>query len=85
MIDDFRCYSRGCGFETASVSPAVHVWHGAQDPLVPLDHAPALAISLPRCRMFLHPDEGHHLFRRRLGEILGALLGYERSATAAAR
>ena len=85
MLDDYRSYSRAWGFEVASVSPPVHVWHGARDPLVPLDHALALAISLPRCRMFLHPDEGHHFFRRRLGEILAALLGHDRSVSGAAR
>jgi pimeloyl-ACP methyl ester carboxylesterase len=84
MIDDYRCYSGGWGFEAASVSPAVHVWHGARDALVPLDHALALATSLPRCRMFLHPDEGHHFFRRRLGETLAALLGHDRRPSWAA-
>ena len=74
MIDDYCCYARGWGFETATVSPEVQVWHGARDPLVPLDHALALATTLPRCRMFLHPDEGHHFFRRRLSEILSILL-----------
>jgi hypothetical protein len=33
MIDDYRCYSAGWGFEAGSVSPAVHVWHGARDAL----------------------------------------------------
>jgi pimeloyl-ACP methyl ester carboxylesterase len=84
MIDDYRCYSIGWGFEAASVSAAVHVWHGARDPLVPLDHALALATSLPRCRMFLHPEEGRHFFRRRLGEILAALLGNDRCPSWAA-
>jgi pimeloyl-ACP methyl ester carboxylesterase len=84
MIDDYCCYSRDWGFRMATVSPTVHVWHGTQDPLVPLDHALALAISLPRCRMFLHPDEGHHFFRRRLEEILAALLGRHRSGAGTA-
>jgi len=73
MIDDCCCYARGWGFETATVSPEVQVWHGARDPLVPLDHALALATTLPRCCMFLHPDEGHHFFGR-LSEILSILL-----------
>lgn len=84
MIDDYRCYARSWGFELATVSPTVHVWHGAKDPLVPLDHALALATSLRRCRMFLHPDEGHHFFRRRLEEILAALLGHDRTHAGAA-
>ncbi len=50
------------------------MWHGAADPLVPVEHALQLAATLPRCRVFVDPDEGHHFFRRRLGEILAALL-----------
>jgi pimeloyl-ACP methyl ester carboxylesterase len=74
MIEDYLTYSRGWGFDTASVSAEVHVWHGARDPLVPVEHALQLAAGLPRCRLFVAPDEGHHFFRRRLGHILDVLL-----------
>lgn len=63
------------GLAVGDVRPEVHLWHGLGDPLVPVEHALQLAIALPRCRAFLHPDEGHHFFRRRLGEILSALVG----------
>ncbi|MDQ6776703.1 MAG: hypothetical protein M3071_10935 [Actinomycetota bacterium] len=53
----------------------VHLWHGLEDPLVPVEHALQLAISLPRCRVFLDPDQGHHFFRRRLAKILAVLVG----------
>ncbi len=74
MIEDYLTYSRGWGFETGSVTAEVHVWHGARDPLVPVEHALQLAAGLPRCRLFVAPDEGHHFFRRRLGHILAVLL-----------
>jgi hypothetical protein len=45
------------------------------DPLVPIEHALQLSITLPRCRVFLDPDEGHHFFRRRLSTILAMLIG----------
>ena len=44
------------------------MWHGGRDPLVPIEHPLQLAVSLPACRIFVDPDEGHHFFRRRLEE-----------------
>jgi hypothetical protein len=40
----------------------------------PVEHALQLAATLPRCLIFVDPDEGHHFFRRRLKEILSVLL-----------
>jgi pimeloyl-ACP methyl ester carboxylesterase len=75
MIDDYGTYSRGWGFAAADVAVPVHLWHGFNDPLVPAEHALQLAATLPDCRVFLDPDEGHHFFRRRLAEILAVLIG----------
>jgi len=50
------------------------------DPLVPVEHALQLAVTLPRCRMFFDPDEGHHFFRRRLPRILALLVGRQTRA-----
>ncbi|HWF75452.1 MAG TPA: alpha/beta fold hydrolase [Solirubrobacteraceae bacterium] len=77
MIEDYLVYSSPWGFEPTEVSTPAHLWHGLEDPLVPVDHALQLAISLPRCRVFLDADEGHHFFRRRLGKILAVLVGRE--------
>ncbi|HEX4009863.1 MAG TPA: alpha/beta hydrolase [Solirubrobacteraceae bacterium] len=78
MVEDYLTYSRGWGFRPEQVEPEVHVWHGACDPLVPVEHALQLAVSLPACRIFVDPDEGHHFFRRRLEEILTVLLSPDR-------
>jgi pimeloyl-ACP methyl ester carboxylesterase len=80
MIDDYLTYACDWGFSAKDVQPEVHLWHGLRDPLVPAEHALQLAITLPYCRVFLDPDEGHHFFRRRLPEILGLLIGRSRSA-----
>lgn len=80
MVDDYAVTCRGWGFSAAEVETEVHLWHGVRDPVVPLEHALQLAISLPHCRVFLDPDEGHHFFRSRLRTIL-ARLG-ERTARA---
>lgn len=75
MIEDFLVYSRPWAFAVREVEAEVHLWHGLCDPLVPIEHALQLSIELPRCRVFLDPDEGHHFFRRRLGTILAMLIG----------
>jgi pimeloyl-ACP methyl ester carboxylesterase len=75
MIEDYLVYSSPWGFTAAEVAAEVHLWHGLEDPLVPVEHALQLAVSLSRCRVFLDPDEGHHFFRRRLAKILAVLVG----------
>ena len=75
LIEDFLVYSRAWGFDAGDVGTEVHLWHGAADPLVPVEHALQLAVSLRRCRIFLDPDEGHHFFRASLGRILAILVG----------
>jgi fermentation-respiration switch protein FrsA (DUF1100 family) len=74
MIEDYLTYSRGWGFRPQDVQTEAQVWHGGQDPLVPIEHALQPAVSLPTCRVFVDPDEGHHFFRRRLEEIMTVLL-----------
>ena len=75
MIEDYLVYSQEWGFSPAAVRCEVHLWHGAGDPLVPVEHALQLALRLPDCRVFVDPDEGHHFFRSRLPEILEVLAG----------
>jgi pimeloyl-ACP methyl ester carboxylesterase len=75
MVDDYLTYSREWGFSAREVEVEVHLWHGLRDPLVPIEHALQLSITLPQCRVFFDPDEGHHFFRRRLATILAMLVG----------
>jgi pimeloyl-ACP methyl ester carboxylesterase len=77
LVEDYLTYVNGWGFELSEVYNEVHLWHGAGDPLVPVEHALQLAGSLPRCQVFIDPGEGHHFFRSSLAEILAALVGYD--------
>jgi pimeloyl-ACP methyl ester carboxylesterase len=79
MLADYAVYSSPWGFDAAEVHNETHLWHGVSDPLVPVEHALQLAITIPRCRVFFDPDEGHHFFRSSLPRILGLLVG-DRSA-----
>lgn len=74
LIEDFLVYSQAWGFDVAAINTTVQLWHGAADPLVPVEHALQLAATLPRCRVFLDPDEGHHFFRSSIGRILATLV-----------
>jgi len=74
MIDDYLVCARPWGFAPEQVRGLVHLWHGMQDELVPVDQAMHLVAALPRVQAALHPDEGHFFYRRRLREILGDLV-----------
>ncbi len=80
MVEDYLVYSRPWGFSPSEVATEVQLWHGIDDPLVPIEHALQLAIAIPQCRVFFDPDEGHHFFRRRLRTILALLVGREQDA-----
>jgi hypothetical protein len=41
---------------------------------VPVEHAPALAAALPRCRAQFDAEDRHFFCRRRVAEVLGALV-----------
>jgi pimeloyl-ACP methyl ester carboxylesterase len=74
MIEDYLTVCTAWGFELADVAGEVHVWHGEQDRFVPVEHARALAAALPRCRATYDAQDGHFFFRRRLAEVLSALV-----------
>jgi pimeloyl-ACP methyl ester carboxylesterase len=74
MIDDYVTVCSAWGFDLRDVLGEVHVWHGEQDRFVPVEHARALAAALPRCRATFDAQDGHFFFRRRLNEVLGALV-----------
>ncbi len=74
MIDDYVLCSRPWDFDPAQIRTSVQLWHGMQDSLVPVDQAIALAGTLPRAAMSVHPEEGHFFYRRRLREILGSVV-----------
>jgi pimeloyl-ACP methyl ester carboxylesterase len=72
MAADLLRYSRPWGFRLDEVTATVHLWHGEQDPKVPLTVARQLATSLPRCQA--HFGAGGHLMAcDHAGDILTSL------------
>jgi len=75
MVDDLVIATGDWGFDPAGVRAHVHLWHGTDDPAVPLEQALQLSIAFPHCTPAFAPGEGHFFFRRRMREILAALVG----------
>ena len=59
MAADLLEYTRPWGFRTDQVTTTVHLWHGEQDPKVPIAVARQLAASLSHCHT--HIGAGAHL------------------------
>jgi pimeloyl-ACP methyl ester carboxylesterase len=74
MIDDYALCCAPWGFALEDIAAQVHLWHGADDQFVPLEHARRLAGALPRCRVTIGTDDGHFFYRRRMGDVLGTLV-----------
>ena len=78
MIEDYVTCCTAWGFDLREVLGEVHLWHGERDRFVPVEHARALAAALPRCRAQFDAQDGHFFFRRRVAEVLGALVAAAR-------
>jgi pimeloyl-ACP methyl ester carboxylesterase len=79
-VEDYLISCRPWGYALEEIEVEVHLWHGAQDALVPVEHAWQLAASLPACRAAFDADEGHFFFRRRAPEILERVVTAGRAA-----
>jgi pimeloyl-ACP methyl ester carboxylesterase len=72
MAADLLRYTRPWGFGPGEVTTTVHLWHGEQDPKVPITTARQLAASLPRCQTHFAPG-GHLMACDHASEILATL------------
>ena len=72
MAADLLRYSRPWGFGLEEVATTVHLWHGGQDPKVPITLARQVAASLPRCQAHFG-DGGHLMACDHAAQILGTL------------
>jgi pimeloyl-ACP methyl ester carboxylesterase len=84
MIDDYALCCAPWGFELASVKSYVHLWHGADDEFVPLEHARRLAEALPRCHVTIGTDDGHFFYRKRIDDVLSTVVAAARETAAPA-
>jgi pimeloyl-ACP methyl ester carboxylesterase len=74
MAADLLRYTRPWDFRLDQVTTTVHLWHGEQDPKVPITVARQLAASLPHCQTHFGPG-GHLMACDHAGEILTTVTG----------
>jgi pimeloyl-ACP methyl ester carboxylesterase len=58
-LEDTRVLARPWGFRLEDVRVPVHLWHGEQDTLAPVNMGRLLANAIPGCRAHFLPDVGH--------------------------
>ena len=75
-IQELRLYVRPWGFDPATISAPVELWHGMADPVVPPRHGQRYADTLPLVTPRFLPGEGHFSPPiTRIGEALSRLVG----------
>jgi pimeloyl-ACP methyl ester carboxylesterase len=72
MAEDLRQYLRPWGFDLADVRGPVQIWHGLDDPKVPIELARGLADQVPHATTHFLPG-GHFLAFEHMGEILAQI------------
>ena len=63
----------------ASISVPTAVIHGSEDPLIPIDHAQALADNIPNSNLLMMEGVGHEIPGELISEISSALIKNMRS------
>jgi pimeloyl-ACP methyl ester carboxylesterase len=73
---DWKLEARPWGFALQEVRMPVHVWHGEQDELLPIDQGQIMANALPNARAKFYPNEGHiSLIVNHYEELLSTIVG----------
>jgi pimeloyl-ACP methyl ester carboxylesterase len=72
MAEDLRQYLRPWGFDLAEVQGPVQLWHGLDDPKVPIELARGLADRLPQATTHFVPG-GHFAAFEHTGKILAQI------------
>ena len=73
VLDDYAATGADWGPMLAAVSVPVHVVHGTDDRLVPVDHARRLATGIDGARLRLLDGQGHFLLHTHGAEVLAAM------------
>lgn len=72
---DLKLEARLWGFALQEISMPVHVWHGEQDRIVPVEQGRIQARTIPNAHARFFPNEGHTLGVNQLEELLDTLVG----------
>jgi pimeloyl-ACP methyl ester carboxylesterase len=66
-------YALAWGFDVADVRVPVHIWHGRQDRIVPIEVAELLARRIEGAKLHAFEGEGHSVDYLHIDEILTTL------------
>jgi pimeloyl-ACP methyl ester carboxylesterase len=68
--DDLVAFRSPWGFDPASISVPVKLWHGLEDRIVPVAHGHWLADTIPRAEAAMRDDDGHvTVVADRIGDV----------------
>ena len=70
---DIAVYAGDWRSDLSALTMPVEIWHGSDDPAVPLPFARQLAASLPNATLHICDGEGHFVFLSHPGEVLDAV------------
>jgi pimeloyl-ACP methyl ester carboxylesterase len=70
LYDEALIMASPWGFRLRDVHVPIRLWHGDDDPSVPVAMGRYVARELPSCEALFYPGEGHHLLFDRWQEIL---------------
>jgi pimeloyl-ACP methyl ester carboxylesterase len=73
VVADMVAVARPWPFELDSVATPVEIWHGRDDPAVPVGFAEAMAASLPNGRAHLFEGEGHFVFHTHADAVAASI------------
>jgi pimeloyl-ACP methyl ester carboxylesterase len=73
VVADYAALAQPWGVDVAQTRTPMTIWHGDQDPMVPLAHSEALAALVPHARLTVWPGEGHLGPIAHVDDILAAI------------
>jgi pimeloyl-ACP methyl ester carboxylesterase len=74
FAEDEILFARPWGFDLSAITVPVHLWQGALDVNVPVQHARHLASVIPGAELTVLPDEAHLSLAFRHGVTFAAQL-----------
>jgi pimeloyl-ACP methyl ester carboxylesterase len=73
VVDDYAALARPWEFDLSTATGHVGVWHGSDDPMVPIRHSQALVDQLPNATLTTWAGEGHLGTVTHVADILDSL------------
>jgi pimeloyl-ACP methyl ester carboxylesterase len=74
LIHEAHICAQPWGFDPATISPPVFLWHGDHDTNVPIAMARHLAAQIPHSTLTIYPNEGHLTVPKHWPEIQATFL-----------